>query len=392
MPTPMTGSEKIPADTGRSPPSAVVTTRQLSQFAFQFDPGQNWLIAGDAAQNLWQRGTTGAVSSGPIVWGPDRWAYWSAGTTPVRVSQDTLAGVSPLGFGAAYRMQRSAGSTGTDQLCLAQVISSANSLMLQGQVVEVDLTAFGGPNMSANRLMVYLVAGTGVDEGVQKLAFGLNGGGGGSSGWTGQTNVVAAGFAPLLSGAMVQPAIVGNMPLNETEAAVVLCWAPAGTAGVQDWIDFSGLQLRKALGLAQYVSATAPYIAQSIGTPQFVWRLGNQEAGLQYMYYWQLTEGAGLSMVGGSCRQGASSTESDCYVPFPFALRKVPTMSYSAGFATDANSGGVENCTGLGTASGIGATVVGVAVSCVVGANVKGASFLYGNGGSGVIRADAELD
>lgn len=389
---PISGNEVVPSDTGRTPPSAVISTRQLGTFGLSLDPGQNWLIAGDASQNLWQRGTSGPISEGTVMWGPDRWAYWGTSATPMVVNQDVTPGVTFPGFSAAYQMQRLSGVTGTDQICMAQEISSVNSVMLQGQYVSLDFDVYGGADFSAPRVNIYLVTGTGVDEGVTALAFGLNGGGGGSAGWTGQVNVVQAGFAPVLSGAIVQPAVVGQMPFNETEIAVVLCFTPAGTAGVNDWLDFSGIQLRQAPALALYASATNPYVSNTLPTPPFRWRLGNQEAMLQLTYFWELNEGAGVDVVGGSCRQGSTPVQADCYVPFPVVMGRVPTMSYVNGFVTDNNAGGVTPCSTLGTSTGINPTQSGVLVNCTATANVKAASFLYEHGGGGVIAADAELE
>ena len=65
--------------------------------------------------------------------------------------------------------------------------------------------------------------------------------------------------------------------------------------------------------------------------------------------------------------------------------------SFSPGFATDANSGGITPCTGLAMTPGMVATQLGVTIGCATGVNVKTATFLYENGGSGVISADAEL-
>lgn len=379
---PLTGNEQVPADTGSSPPSVRITTSQLGSFVLGSEPGQNWLIAGDATQNLWQRGVTGPTSTGTVVWGPDRWAYWSVGGTPMVVSKGS----------AAYRMQRVAGTSLVGDMCFTQVISSQNSEMLQGQYVVLNFTVFGGVNLSATGIGIYIVTGTGFDEGVSKLAFGFNGGGGGSSGWAGQSEVVGAVYTPLIVSGAVRPAVVGKMPVGENEAAVVLCVTPSGTAGGSDYVEFSQVQLRQAPILAPFASPTVAYNSPVLPAPPFAWRLENQEAFLQYSYYWQLTEGVGLDVIGGSCAELAGSTEADCAVLFPMQLRKVPTMSYTAGFATDANSGGQTPCTSLGTKTGAVASRNAVLVACGAAVNVKSASFLYEHGGSGMIKADAELE
>jgi hypothetical protein len=385
---PLTGQEQIPADTGASPPSEVIRLNSLAQFVTSFDPGQNWLIAGDAGQNLFQRGTAGPYITTGVQFGPDRWAYWSAGSTPVSVGQDLTAGVELPGFAVAYRMQRQVGAVGVDQVCVMQEISSQNSGALQGKVVELDFGVSLGSDFSGAGLTVMVVVGTGVNEGVGKLAFGVNGGGGGTSSWTGQTSIVAANFSPLL-GVVAHPVVVGLIPTATEEVGVGVCYVPSGTAGANDFVDLSGLQLRIAPAMVSYASGSVVYDASQVVTPSFTWRLGNQEAFLQYAYYWRLNEGPGLDVVGGNCTS-STALRADCFLQFPVLMNQVPTMSYHVGFATDANSGGQEVCTGLASTPGMVGTVRGITVGCSAGSNVKAATFLYENGGAGVISADAE--
>jgi len=388
---PLTGAEQLPADTGVSPPSVRITTQQLGQYGVTLDPQQNWLIAGDASQNLFQRGVNGPVATTNVMFGPDRWAYWSGAVTPMTVGQDLTAIATVPGFSAAYKMQRQVASAGTDLMCMAQEISTANSRMLQGQVVDLDFYVFGGANLSASQVGMYIITGTGTDEGVQSLAFGFNGGGGGSVGWTGQRRVVGAQYSPLFIGRATRPAVVGLVPTSATEVGVVICMAPNGTAGAGDFMDFSGIQLRMAPGLAPFVSQFTAYAAALLPSPNFVWRLGNQETLLQEAYYWQRNEGAGLDVIGGPCLSQIS-LRADCFLQFPVPMGKVPTVTFSPGFATDANSGGITPCTGLAMTPGMVTTQLGMTIGCATGVNVKTATFLYENGGSGMIKVDGELN
>ena len=388
---PLTGQEKVPADTGIAPPSVTIKTQQLGSYVLTLDPQQNWLIAGDASQNLFQRGTTGPTVTTTVEFGPDRWAYWSGAATPMTVSQDLTAIATVPGFSAAYKMQRQAGSAGTDLMCMAQEVSSANSRMLQGQVVDLDFYVFGGANLSASQVGIYIITGTGTDEGMQKLAFGFNGGGGGSVGWTGQNRVVGAQYSPLFIGRATRPAVVGLVPTTATEVGVVLCMTPNGTAGAGDFMDFSGIQLRMAPALAPFASQFTAYAAALLPTPPFVWRLGNQETLLQQAYYWQRNEGVGLDVIGGPCLASVS-LRADCFLQYPVPMGKTPSVTFAPGFQTDANSGGITPCTGLAMTPGMVATRLGVTIGCATGVNVKTATFLYENGGSGMIAVDGELN
>jgi hypothetical protein len=377
---PLTGQEMVPADTGVVPPSVVFSTGQMAQFVNGLDPGQNWLIAGDAAQNLWQRGTTGPTSGVVPVFGPDRWAYWSGASTPVVVSR---AAQTRVGFGYSYRVQRTSGATGMSRVCMGQEISSVNSVALQGKVVEVDFGLVAGANFSSGAVEVLVVSGTGINEGVSALASGIGGG----SGWTGQTNVVDAFFSPVGLG-LLRPGVVGRMSNIETEAAVVVCWTPGGTAGAADYIDLSGIQMRLAPALAAFVSGSVAYDANAVGMPAFLWRHADIEGLLQYAFYWQVNESAGVSAIG-LCRS-VVSTEADCLTTFPVPMVRVPDMGFVVGFAVDANAGGLVPCTGLGVVTGMVQTQRTVTLACTTASNVRSADFLYNNGGGGVIMANAE--
>ncbi len=247
---PLTGAETIPADTeltgGQSPQTERLGVNALANYAAaNTSLMRNLLIGGDAGTNLWQRATTGASVTTTVTYGgPDRWAYWSGTNTAMTVSRDSTAADLPTsGYQYAFKMARTSGQTGVVQVCMAQEIESANVYRVAGATVELAFHARAGANFSAasSLLQTYIIYGTGADEGISKLAWGLNAGGGGSTAWTGQTNAVSGSVA--ISTTTARYGTVATIPTTATEIAVVICWTPVGTAGTNDYVALSGIQL-----------------------------------------------------------------------------------------------------------------------------------------------------
>ena len=366
----------------------------LSAYFGQSQPTRgNALIGGDATTNLFQRGTTGAsVSSTTPIYGPDRWGYWSGASTALTVSRDATAADIPASYKYAFKMARTSGQTGILPVCMAQVVESVNSYQFQGATAEFDFHAVTGATFSpvGGAITASIVYGTGADEGLSSLQAGT---------WTGQANATAA-VINLGVGTNVRAAAIGSVPSTATELAVEICWTPVGTAGANDYAALSGLQLIRTSANAGYVNATAGYISgATVPGPQlaaFERRSQEVETGLQQRYYYQLTETAAVTPVA-PC-SAVDTTHTNCLVQFPVSMRAAPTLTYANGFATPTSTtqATLGACTTLASAATVASTVanpLNVLVNCtattIPAAGV--ASFLYSNGGTGTIKASAEL-
>ena len=326
-------------------PSYYATAGLLSGTFAQAAQSDNFLIGGDAGQNLWQRATTGSSVTTTLTYGgPDRFAYWSGTSTAVTLSRDSTAAALPSGTQYDFKFQRTAAQTGVVQACFAQEITTANSIYLAGHTVELDYNVYAGANFSATSINSYIVWGTGTDEGTSKLAYQLNGGGGGSSTWAGQTNATTGAFAGVAPSTAYKVAAVANIPATATEIAAVFCYTPVGTAGTTDALYYSNLELRKADYLAAFANSTtayavnasavsnAAYIQATINgavqfgaIPTFSRRQTSLEAALQYQFFWQLNEPAASKAVGNGNYQ--TSTICDVQIPTPVPMFKAPTLT-----------------------------------------------------------------
>jgi hypothetical protein len=296
----------------------------------------NALIGGDATTNLWQRATTGSSVTSTVTYGgPDRWAYLSGTSTAITLSRDSTAADLPPAYQYAFKLARTSGQTGVVQVCMLQEVESVNSYAFQGGTAELDFHAATGSTFSAAsaNMTAYIITGTGTDEGVAgsaSVAFGLNAGGGGSGGWTGQVNwagVVNLGGVSTIG----RYSIAAPIPVGTTEIAVALCFKPVGTAGANDYVAFSGIQLVRNSALTPLVAANASGTATALNpndtrAKSFNRRSQAIETALQQRYYWQINEPAASIGVG---EGGTYETTTICGIPIknPVTMRAAPTIT-----------------------------------------------------------------
>lgn len=400
---PLSGNETIPADTGltqgANPATELLSPAQIAAYGNSQANRNNALIGGDASTNLWQRGTTGASETTTVAYGgADRWAYWSGASTAVTVSRSNTAAALPSGYQQTFRMQRTAGQTGVVQTCFAQEVSSANSYQFQGSSAEFDFHAYLGANYSGGTsLTAYIITGTGADEGMSSLAFGLNAGGGGGAGWTGQANATAAVIPLSTVSTGGRYAAVAAIPATATEIAVAVCYTPSGTAGTTDAVYLAGLQLARNNANAAYNSATVGYSCATIACMGFERRSAQTEAALQYQYYWQWAETASTTAGSPFMCEAQSSTVAICLTVPPVTMFKTPTIACTAGTLKRQVAGTdttVSACAATATTNGI-SSVGSVSVTATVASgDTAGFSSVLMSGnstGGGLITATAEL-
>jgi hypothetical protein len=398
--TNLAGTEQIPLNFPCTV-SCYATSSTLSGYT-QSLPGGNYdnsLIGGDATTNLFQRATTGSSVTTTLTYGgPDRWAYWSGTATAMTVSRDTTAADLPPSktFQAAFKMARTSGQTGVLPVCMIQVVEGTESFAYSGLTAEVDFHATAGANFSAaNSVMtVNFITGSVVDEGAAKAAFGLNGGGGGGSGWTTQANVT---LNVTISATNTHYTAAAPIPAGTAEIAVALCFTPVGTAGTNDYIALSGIQLTRNSTLTTVAGSAGVVLpANDARAKAFARRGIEDETSRQQRYYYQLTESAAIAPVA-PCA-AVDTTHTNCLVQFPVTMRAAPTLSFANGFATPTSTtqATLGNCTTLAAATTVTSTVASTGtalVNCTAGTVPAAgvASFLYSNNGTGKIQASAEL-
>ena len=366
---------------------------------------ENALIGGDATTNLWQRATTGASVTTTFTYGgPDRWGYWSGASTATTLSRTSVAADLPaaLTYKYGFKLARTSGETGVVQVCMLQALETVNSLQFSGQTAEIDFHATAGATFTgANSVMTaYLVSGTGTDESAAKAAYTVNAGGGGTPGFTGG---VATGVNVTIGTVNQRYSVAIPVPSGATQVAVALCWTPVGTAGANDYIAFSGIQLTRNSALtAAAGTAGVALNANDSRAKTFARRSQGLETLLQYRYTYIVAEGATLipRFVGHATTAGAGDGAGRLVFPvvFPVTMRVAPTMTYAAGFAgfTTTAETTATNCSALAAATSITyvvSTQQAMALCSLTSSTIAvGLSMtIADNNGSGKITASAEL-
>lgn len=339
---PLTGNETIPADTnlpnGLNPATETITVNAL-RAAVVGTAGmtglRNAIVGGDFGQNLWGRGTSVGSITSTYLYTANNFFAWSGASTTASVAQDSTAAEKPATYQLAAKVSRT--GTGVIQTCFAQAIESSNVYRFAGRTAELDFNAYSGAGFSAanSALQVYIVYGTGTDEGAQKMAWGLNGGGGGSSGWTGMVNTMNAaalgGANPTTATVNIGTATLGryvavaSIPSTATELGVALCWKPVGASPSNDYVAFSGIQLAINDNLASY-AGTVQSTASGIQASAFEHRPIALETAIEQRYFQTIAEPAASISVAPS-GQGASTTTCVLSIPLPVTMRVAPTFA-----------------------------------------------------------------
>ena len=181
-----------------------------------------------------QRGSSGSFNSlGALVYPSiDRWNGYQGGAGPFgTVAQSTVA---PAGFQFSMKTGRPSGLTNTNYMNLSQIVETVNTIPLQGQTVTLSFYAKCGTTFSApgTTFQTIIATGTGTDEGAVS---GL------SSTWTGYNSL--ANVADTLTTSFQRFTHTVTIPSNATELMVAHYWNGSGTAGADDNVYLTGVQL-----------------------------------------------------------------------------------------------------------------------------------------------------
>jgi hypothetical protein len=259
--------------------------------SYGFTAGKNSIING--AFNVWQRGTSFSSTLNTITYTADRWDYLTGATAGTFTLSRIASGLT--GFQYAMRCQRTASSTQTANLNIAQALETATSLPLAGQTVTLSFYARAGANYSAtsNVFQSIIIGGTGTDQNNFT----------GGSGFTGQTNLLISSATLTTSWQRFSYSVaVGS---SYTQLAAYFAFAPTGTAGASDYYDITGVQLE--------ISSTATSFQTATGTIQ------GELAACQRYYYRVTPNGQSYGYFANG--QALGTTSAAFQIPLPVTMR-----------------------------------------------------------------------
>ena len=191
---------------------------------------KNRIING--AMNIWQRGTTYALTTAITYGSADRWNFWQGGVTASGIANQVASGLT--GFQYAVKMGRNNGSALTGAISAIQAAETNNSIDLAGQSITLSFWAKAGANFSAtsSQIASQVYSGTGTDQSAASMGS-----------WTNATVVING--TPSITTSWVKYSFTGTCASNVSQVGVYITWTPTGTAGADDNLYITGVQLEK---------------------------------------------------------------------------------------------------------------------------------------------------
>ena len=283
-------------------PISKVSQAGLSSGA-QFNTFKNRIING--AANIYQRGTTFSSINNNITYGSDRFFAFTTGfTAQAQMIRSTSV---PTGFLYSQQFGRAVGNTIVNQQFLCQCIESSNMLDLVGEKVTVSFWAKAGANYSGGSLSIKLSTGTTADQSSATFSAGPCTGYTGNQAAINTTQAITTTFTKYTFTSSAIQAGALSMGLG-------IGYTPTGTAGADDNIYITGVQLEKG-------STATSFDYRSYGT----------ELALCQRYYETAFEGLAdaTDVIIGS--YGASPGGSAGSLWFRQTKRAIPTVTTGAG-------------------------------------------------------------
>jgi hypothetical protein len=248
--------------------------------------------------DIWQRGTSTAVSTSAATYLADRFFSYRAGFAAGATVSRQSSGLTGIQY--AYRVSRDSGNSSTAEINTIHNIETANSIGFAGQPVTVSFYARKGANYSAgsSALGVRLISGTGTDQSI-------------FTGYTGQADLIYSGAT--LTTSWQRFTYTATVTSSATEIGLFLYFGPTGTAGAADYYEITGIQLEAG-------SVATPF-SRAGGTLQ------GELAACQRYYY---RSAPGQAYGGHGMGQAWSTTASAAFIRFPVTMRTVPSaIDYS---------------------------------------------------------------
>ena len=263
----------------------------------------NYCLNSDTS--IWQRGTSFAAAAS-VIYGADRWSFFRAALSTGATMSRQSAGLT--GFQYSMRIQRDSGNTNTEQIIAFQALESSQTIPLAGRTITFSFWAKAGANLSStgSAVSATIISGTGTDQSPNTFRFG---------GWTTQTTALTISTA--LTTSWVRYQGTATLGSSVTQIGVNLGFIPTGTAGINDWIEVTGIQIE--------VGSIASIFQTATGTVQ------GELAACQR--YYNTNNFATRIYSGGAGSNNAVTV----YLP---AMRTSPTLTFLAAAAASNNISG----------------------------------------------------
>jgi hypothetical protein len=252
----------------------------------QFMGFKNRIING--AMAIAQRATSASITTSWSYLTVDRFVCNQDTSAAGTMSQVSISDLQ--GFRYAAKIQRTASSGATGAFHFGQAIESNNSADLQGKQVTLSFYAKCGANFSASgsQISALIANGAVVDQPVTSIP-----------------NAVVSGSQTITT-SWQRFYITGTVASNSTQLGWYLTFTPTGTAGADDSLYITGVQLEAG------------------GAPTaFDFREYGAELRMCQRYYYRYSTAAQFNVYGVGYNYGTST--SSIFMTFPVPMRARPT-------------------------------------------------------------------
>jgi hypothetical protein len=201
----------------------------------QYYSFKNRIING--GMGIWQRGTSFTGINNVPTYAVDRWAGFVSAVVAGEQIVQSASVPSGTGFLYSAAFGRTASNTNTNSIWFNQLIESNNMRDLAGQTVTLSFWAKTGANYSGGAMTVRVASGTSADQSIATYSAGP------ATGYTGYAAVINT--TQSLTTTWTQYSFTGTVGSTALELAVSFAYTPTGTAGADDNIYITGVQLEK---------------------------------------------------------------------------------------------------------------------------------------------------
>jgi hypothetical protein len=318
----------------------------------------------NSAMQVWQRGTSITSSTG--IYTADRWLAYRAGATSTISRQATGDTTNLPNIQYCARFQRNSGTATAGFSYFSQSFESVNSIPFAGKTVTFSFYARAGANFSApsSQIVAKLATGTGTDQNVITGTY---------------TGIITAiNQTVTLTTTWQRFTATATLSSSLTELATYFEWDSVGTAGANDYVEITGVQLEVG----------------SVATPFKTYAATIQGELVACQRYYQVSTIQDVLNIG-MC---PSTTESKAPQNFFNEMRVAPTVVIPSSGST---AGTISFLKADGTYPGTIGTISALTITkngfLYVGTGFTGAfvagnaSFLYASGSTEVWKASAEL-
>ena len=322
---------------------------------------RNLIING--AMQVAQRGTSN--TSFTFGYAVDRMYLDQFSATGGTHTYQQLSSDPPVGFRNYLRWQRNSGETATGAMRIYYTGETGASEGIAGNKLTLSFYARAGADYSGGSLESRIVTGEGTDQSRSGWANGL---------WTNQVNDSQSNTLTT-SWQRFTHTLASTAGDNVSQHALRFVWGPTGTAGANDYIEITGVQLEVG----------------SVATP-FEHRSYGEEDALCKRYFYSHYNGANIYWGIGYMY---STTQMYSHIKFPVAMRATPTLSYGGtttmyanGAASTHNAGSIVIGPASNTSDNNKYMMLGDSTMNEVSGEVGG---LYSTGSGAKMQFDAEL-